>query len=280
LDPAALADDSAGLISLPEIFHKILDAINDPRTSSTHLAELVSKDANLSARLLRLVNSPYFGFAEKVATLSRALTLVGTDKLGQLVIGMSAVDAFRDVDTALFDLYGFWQHSVTCALVASALAHELDTDAEETSFVTGLLHDIGRAAVVKLAPEAVLSPASGAGTGGLSPLEAERCRWGTTHAALGGELLRTWHMPESLRLGVADHHAPGAGGLARDAVLVHVADVVAHAMDRRLLPDAPVPALESGAWESLGLTANVIDRVAVQVDGQLQEIMGVFFHGQ
>lgn len=280
LDPAALAEKNAELASLPEVFHKILEAINDPRTSATYIAELVSKDTNLSARLLRIVNSPFYGFTERVSTLSRALALVGTEKLTQLVLGISAVDAYKDVDPEVLDLYAFWQHSVTCALAASALASEMGLEDEERFFVAGLLHDIGRIAMCKLHPEAARSVTKSLAGARVQPFQMELRCWGFTHARLGGELVRRWNLPDVLRRGVEDHHSPKASGMALEAALIHVADLLAHAMDKRPAPRRPVPRLDQEAWDVLNMPKNVLSRVVTQVDGQLQDIMKVFFNGQ
>ncbi len=280
LDPVELAERNVELVSLPEVFHKILEAINDPLVSATHVAGLVSKDTNLSSRLLRVVNSPYYGFAERVSTLSRALALVGTEKLVQLVIGISAVEAYKDVSCEGFDPYVFWQHSVGCGLAASALAAELGREDEESFFVAGLLHDIGRLALIKLEPgaaEEVLRRVPGAS---ITCAQMELRCWGVTHADLGGEMLRQWNLPEPLRIAVEDHHTPRDSGLGAEASVIHVADVVAHAMDRRLAPVRAVPPLDKGAWASLGLQESVLDRVVTQVDTQFAEIMKVFFHDQ
>lgn len=272
----AILNDELELASLPEVFHQIVAAINDPKTSASHIAEVVSMDASLSAKLLRLVNSPYYGFAEKVDTLSRALALVGTDKLVNLALGISAVNAFKDISTDLFDMRSFWEHSVTCALAASWLAERVPGASEESYFVSGLLHDLGWLVMLKLHPdssrEALYKKKSDPRPG----YKIEREVWGFDHAELGGMVLREWGLPPALVQSVMHHHSPHRVKYDLPASIIHVSDFSAHAISTRL-QRTPVPPLRPEAWAALRQTHNVFGPMATQVDAQLSEILGVFF---
>lgn len=274
-DLASIIENDIQLASLPEVFHQVMAAINDPMTSAGHIADVVSKDTSLSAKLLRIVNSPYYGFAEKVDTLSRALTLVGTDKLANLALGISVVNAFKDIDDSLFDMRDFWEHSILCALAASWIAAQKD-EPEEAAFLGGLLHDIGWLIMLKLYPdqsrEALIRMRDDSRPG----YQVEREVWGFDHAELGGMALREWQFPNSLVSGVMHHHMPHVVKYELAPSLIHVSDFAAHALNTRV-DFEPIPPLRSGAWQALGLTHNVFSPMSAQVDAQLREIMGVFF---
>jgi len=274
----AIVREELQLASLPEVFHQIVAAINDPRTSASHIAEVVGMDTSLSAKLLRLVNSPYYGFAETVDTLSRALALVGTDKLVNLALGISAVDAFKDIPADLFDMRAFWEHSVTCGLAASWLAERVEGVGEESSFITGLLHDLGWLIMLKLHPGASREVLRARRADRRPGYLVEREIWGFDHAELGGMVLREWALPPALVQSVMYHHAPHALKYAVGPSLLHVADFAAHALSKR--PSRhPVPPLRAEAWNALGQTHNVFVPMATRIDAQLSEILRVFFDG-
>ena len=272
----AIINDELELASLPEVFHRIVAAINDPKTSASHIAEVVSMDTSLSAKLLRLVNSPYYGFAEKVDTLSRALALVGTDKLVNLALGISAVNAFKDISVDLFDMRSFWEHSVTCALTASWLAERVPEASEESYFVSGLLHDLGWLIMLKLHPDASSEVLCKQKIDPRPGYRIEKDIWGFDHAELGGMVLREWGLPPTLVQSVMHHHSPHMVKFDLPASLIHVSDFSAHAISTRLQRN-PVPPLRAEAWTALNQTHNVFGPMATQVDAQLSEILGVFF---
>ncbi len=266
------------LASLPEIFHQIIEAINDPKTSASHVAEVVSKDTSLSAKMLRLVNSPYYGFSEKVDTLSRALALVGTDKLTNLALGITAMSVFKDIDSSLFDMQSFWAHSIRCALAASWIASQIDNETEESYFISGLLHDIGWLIMLKLYPDACKEVLHAKRTDKRAGHKVEKEIWGFDHAELGGMVLKEWGLPYNLVSGVMHHHSPNIVKYDISPSIIHVSDFAAHAFNQTLdVP--PIPPLYSGAWDALNLTHNVFAPMATHVDVQLSEIMRVFFDG-
>lgn len=274
----AIIENDIKLASLPEVFHQIIEAINDPKTSASHIADVVSKDTSLSAKLLRIVNSPYYGFAEKVDTLSRALALVGTDKLTNLALGISAISAFKDIDVDLFDMRTFWEHSIRCALASSWIASQTDTEKEETFFLAGLLHDIGLLIMLKLYPAQAREVLARKKTDDRPGYLIEREVWGFDHAELGGMVLKEWQLPDSLVSGVMHHHAPQMVKYDYIPSVIHVCDFAAHALNTHVRFE-PIPPMRVGAWAALGLTHNVFAPMATQIDAQLDEIMGVFFGG-
>lgn len=272
----AIIENDINLASLPEVFHQVMAAINDPKTSAGHIADVVSKDTSLSAKLLRIVNSPFYGFAEKVDTLSRALALVGTDKLANLALGISAINAFRDIDEKLFDMRAFWEHSILCALCSAWITTQKDDTREEAFFLAGLLHDIGWLIMLKLYPEQAREVLVRLKTDKRPGYQVEKEVWGFDHAELGGMALREWQFPNSLVSGVMHHHAPHIVKYEHTPSVIHVSDFAAHALNTRVNFE-PIPPLRKGAWGTLGLTHNVFGPMAQQVDAQLAEIMGVFF---
>ncbi len=279
--PPAIADIIAAdpaLVSLPNVFARICEVLNNPVSTAQEAAKVIGMDQSLSARLLRLVNSAFYGFPTKVDTLSRAVTIVGSRQLTTLALGISVISMFRDLPPGLVDVTSVWKHSVACGLAASALAGRttgLQTDAERF-FVAGLLHDVGRLIMYRNLP-------------GLSGRTLRRARqekslvrpvevrvFGFDHAALGQALLTEWRFPESLTLAVGRHHKPGRRGWSPDTAVVHVADVVVNAMRMGSSGEYYVPPLSPDAVAALGAPPGALAEAADKVDLQVEAVLSVF----
>jgi len=276
MSPADVAGQEVRLASLPQIFQHIVKALNDPRSSAAYVADLVGKDVSLSAKLLRMINTPHFGLRQKVTTLSRALTFVGTDKLVSLAMGISIVTLFADMPAKLMDMSSFWRHSVACGILARLLALECGEPDEERFFVAGLLHDIGRLVVVRNRPREARAVLERGRRGKIPLHEIEQRAWGFNHAELGGRVLELWNFPLFLIQAVRLHHDPGSGG-ERAAAVVHVADVLAHVLAPGAGCCRVVPRLGQESWKALGLAGNAAAVLAIQADTQVEETMRVFF---
>ena len=152
-DLAALLEGDVGLASLPHIFTEINRVISDPRSSAIHVANVISKDPNLTTKLLRIVNSAFYGFPSKIDTISRAVTILGSKQLSTLALGTSVLEIFKDIPADLVDMKSFWEHSVACGAAARMIASYRNIVNTERLFVAGLLHDIGRLVTYKYLPQ-------------------------------------------------------------------------------------------------------------------------------
>lgn len=268
LDPARLISGAARLASMPKIVDKVLQALNDPHVSYAYVGELIGKDVGLSAKLLKLVNSALFAFPEPVESISRAVSVVGINKLTSLALGVSLIDHFGPVPQNALDMRSFWQHSLACAVLARLLATASGHPEEERAFVGGLLHDIGR--LVMLSSQSRLSVlAMAAAWEESAPLyETESRVWGFHHARLGGKLLTVWKFPPGLIQAVERHHDPDD----QDSALVHLADVMAHALGLGRSGSPLAPPLSAWAWDQLELSSGALAAVAAQAQHQLADI--------
>ena len=153
-DLVSLLDGDVALVSLPHIFTEINRVISDPRSSAVHVAAVISNDPNLTARLLRIVNSAFYGFPAKIDTISRAVTVLGSKELSTLALGTSVLNIFNDIPADLVDMKSFWEHSVACGTAARMIGSYKNIANSERLFVAGLLHDIGRIIIYKNLPSA------------------------------------------------------------------------------------------------------------------------------
>ncbi len=278
--PGRIAGKRLTMASMPESFAKIVEALDDPMVSSAYLAEVISGDSSLSTRLLKVVNSPYYGFSKRIDTLQRAVTLVGSRQLGTLAMGVSVFSMFENVPAKLYSMRDFCRHSLTCAIVARHLAGHLveypgGLDRERL-FAIGLLHDMGRMIALIHYPEQAMAAMIRAMRMQRPMYELERELWGYDHAELAGFLLRQWRFPESIVLGVGAHHPPFSADSPLEALLMHVADVLAHMLDLRLDGLLAVPRLQEDVCSRLGLGADVFAATMDHAEKEIEETLEAF----
>ncbi len=194
------------LPSLPHILLQLIEVCNRDHPDLNEIAAIVGQDPALSAKILNLVNSAYFGFFRKVATVSEAAVLVGISSIKNLAICACVVDAFpKPQKKGIFGLKKFWWHSLRCAFLARQMACEVDAGDPDEAFLAGLLHDIGKAVLWVNFTKAYEALLETAGNDKALLLEGE-AHMGATHAAVGAWLLDRWQLDPSIADGVRYHH--------------------------------------------------------------------------
>lgn len=264
-----LAKKVLTLASLPSVYLRIVE-LADSADSSTHdFVTVISEDISLSARLMKLVNSAFFGYPSKVDTLSRAVTIIGIKQLQDLALATSVFDMFKNIDNELVSMEAFWRHSIACGVIARILANYRREFNVERAFVSGLLHDIGRLAMFMLIPNEMKSVFDAAQAQNRLLYQAERQVLGFTQADVGGELLKQWKLPEQIVFAVKYQHRPTASIRFKvDIALIHLADLIASAWILDNSGEAWVPPLDNEAWEELGLDAGIINKLIGDFDHQ------------
>ena len=274
--PMSVIESDPKLTSLPDVFVRINEVLNDPHSTAKEAAEAIGKDTSLSTKLLKVVNSAFYGFPVKVDTLSLSVTIVGSRQLTTLALGISVIALFKDLPGGLVDMRSFWKHSIACGVIASTLAGPEAGGEVERLFVAGLLHDMGRLVLYRNLPRHAAYVLDTARREGMLLREAERAWLGFDHAMLAGMLLRKWRFPESLEKAVRHHH----GGLAHMSMpmpaTVHVADAVAGALGIGSSGEIYAPPLSPAAWGVVGLAPERLADVVSASTAHIEEIAQVF----
>jgi HD-like signal output (HDOD) protein len=258
------------LPSLPLVYTSLRAALDDPRGTVSRIADILGQDAALTARLLRLVNSAFYALATPVETVSRAVLLVGTQQIHDLALATLVLRLFDRIPPDLVDMASFWRHGLATGVAARVLAAHRREANIERFFVAGLLHDIGSLVLYRRHGDACRQVLLRCRSQRAVLVEVEREILGTDHAAVGGALLGAWHLPPALRDAVACHHDPRqAADHVTEAAVVHLADVIAHAMELGCSGDPRVPPLDPGAWDHAGLPVGALGGVLGEVDRQM-----------
>lgn len=265
------------LTTLPAVFTKINEIIMEPSSSSREIADLISKDTSLSARLLKIVNSAFYSYPSRIDSLSQAVSIVGTNQLSILALGIDVVDEFKNIPGGYINMDSFWRHSIACGIIARLIATTRNIQNTERLFVAGMLHDIGRLVVYHYTPQYALDILEEARDAEELVSRIEEAYLGGDHAAIGALLLQIWKLPQSLENAVRYHHKPGNSQNSLEPAIVHVADVTAKALGIGSSGDQFVPMLDPAAWKQVGLSINALDPIVAQADRQLEETFRLFF---
>lgn len=273
----SLVRDEVTLATFPDIYFKIREMLDSRVSSARDIADVVGKDTSLTAKLLKLVNSPFYGFPQKVDSISRGVMIIGGNEISMLALGISAINAFKDIPPELMNMKDFWTHSVACGVCAKALGAAVGGLPAERLFVAGMLHDIGRLILFKKLPHAA-TEAIYYSLANLTPLYlAERDVIGFTHAEVGSMLMHAWKFPEELTRIVECHHDPLSGPDKIESAVVHVADMLAMAMGYTPKGSRILATLKAEAWDPLGLDPDRLPEIAEIAESQLTAIMNAFF---
>jgi putative nucleotidyltransferase with HDIG domain len=269
LDPVDVLQAEVTLPALPTVYAELIEVVENPDSSAADLAAVISKDPGLTAYVLRLVNSALYGFPSRIDTVTRAVAVLGMQRIESIALGTSILRSFRDVRVESFDLESFWRHSLGVSILARELAHHVGMDNPERSFVGGLLHDLGRLVLAICRPDAARASLSLARTRDISLRQAEQELLGFDHGRLGGMLLRKWNFPYALVMDVHGHHEPSGAKNAQESALIHAADVLAHVAGYGGSGDALLPRLDTPAWLGLAIAPEALEAFIDSADEQL-----------
>lgn len=276
--PQDFIKGSVRLSSLPEIYFKINDVINDPESSFGDVAVIISNDVALSVRLLKIVNSSFYNFPSEIDTISHAISIVGTQQLRDLALATMVLTAFKGIPEDFVDMKSFWQHSVACGVSAWVIAVNCREDNPERYYLTGILHDVGRLIILENHPEKAREIMEQCQSEKKLVFEVEREVLGFDHGAIGAALLAAWKLPPALGDVVKNHHNPLAEKrYIRESVILNLADIFAKSMELGSSGDPLTPPLLPECWDNIGMDVNSLAMLWNQIENQYNETMEIFF---
>ncbi len=229
-----LVSRMATLPSLPGLYCEIVEALQNPEVSLNQVAEIVAKDVGMTAKILQLVNSAFFGLPRQISNVTQAIGLIGLDTIKTLVLSFQIFAQFSEARIPPSVLDALWCHSMLVAKYARQIAQSQGQDRQviEDAFTAGLLHDAGKLALIANLPTQYAEVLAQAREEGLPLVEAEGVLLGVTHAEVGAYLLGLWGLPDPIVEALAFHHYPAKhlGQGFSPLTAVHVANALAHEM--------------------------------------------------
>jgi putative nucleotidyltransferase with HDIG domain len=258
------------LPALPSIVLDLIHTLGRENVDVTALAEKMSRDQALAAKMLRLANSSFYGLAGKVKTVKQAIVVLGFDSARALVVASNVIGGIQGGASRQVDVADFWRHSIATALCAKNLARQAGID-PDAAFIAGLLHDIGRLVLATRFPAEYARVQDDCERND-TPVDAAELRvFGLDHQRAGQMLAEAWKFPPLILRAIGQHHAPASADLGDLPGVVHAANAMVHALDLGGGRHVAVPRLLDAAWDSLGLTPEHLLTVCRDTEGQFEE---------
>jgi HD-like signal output (HDOD) protein len=268
------------IATLPEVTMKIIKLVEDPDSTAQDLNNVISNDPALGARILKVVNSAFYGLPGQIGSINRAIVLLGLNAVKNIAIAASLAKLFRGGKIAAnFDARDLWANSIACACATRLLAQKVGLGLPDEAFLSGLIHDIGlmveiqarRNQFVEVLQKLEENP-------DLTLREAETQVLGANHEQFGQGLCKLWKFPQSFQYVTGFHHRPSelADGQRTLTGLVHVADVLTKKLEIGFTAGTEVNEVDPALLKELGLTETGVNEVAQELPEAIEEAKAIF----
>jgi HD-like signal output (HDOD) protein len=259
------------IATLPEVTLRIIELVEDSRSTASDLHEVIAGDPALSSRILKVVNSSFYGLPGQIASINRAIVLLGLNAVKNIAIAASLSKLFRGGElTPRFSAKDLWEHSNATAAGCKIIADSLKLGLGDEAFLAGLMHDIGVMVEMQADREKLIEVVetlgvNSAGEPLMCMLETEESVFGANHCHFGTALCRKWKFPRCLELVTAHHHAPLSADPDSRTLpcVVYVADrLVARTCGGAYRLDLPSLEIDPAVLETLRLTQSDVERLS------------------
>ena len=264
--------------SPPILYYQLREKLEDPNASFDDLAAIVKTDPAMSARLLKIVNSAFYGFDEKVDTLTHALNIIGTEQLTDLALAAIVTSKFQGIPRDLINMETFWMHSIACGIAAREIAKRMSGVETEKMYLGGMLHDIGSLIIFKESPEDARKILLRCKESGENLFKVEKEILGYDHAEVGALLLTEWKLADRLAEMVKYHHQPAnAGDYLKETCIIARADVLVYEMKIGNSGEPGVPELDPKVLEMTPVSDEEINGLKENITAQVDDTVRMFF---
>jgi len=253
------------LPTIPMVLKRLISIVENPSVSLGEISEFISSDPALTTKVLRMVNSPVYGFPGRISSVSQAVVLLGTNVVKGLLFGVSVFDLMQQ------SMIGLWEHSLGVAILSRLIAKRKGLKEPEEVSVAGLLHDIGKVIFILQLPQEYQKAMDQAEARGITMADAEKDLLDVTHAHVGAWVAQSWRFPANLVDVISYHHRPRlAKNAPEETAIVHLADVLVRARGFGFAGDRFMPSLNQAAWKFLGLSEQHLREILQEMEGSLE----------
>lgn len=252
------------LPTLPRVVSKLSTMVESPTVSTAQVSEMIQADQVLAAKVLRLINSAFFGFPGKIATVTHALVLLGFNAVKGLVLTASVFDIMAN------DMLQLWKHSLGVSVASGVIARRIGLKDAEEVIVAGLLHDIGKVVLNVEGPEYFEQVCSKTAESHELFINVEKEVLGFDHTLAGQWLCDKWNLPANLSDPITLHHSPTRAKNAVEATAaVHMADILIRSLEFGSGGDSSIPLLNREAVVTLNLSLSDVEEILDELEMEL-----------
>ncbi|MFZ5639737.1 MAG: HDOD domain-containing protein [Bacillota bacterium] len=258
------------LPSLPVVTNRVIEMTDNLEVPAQKVCEVISRDQVLTSKILKLVNSAYYGLPRRISTLTEAVTILGMETIRTLAIGISAFRAFgQGAGVKGLSAVKVLQHSVACATAAKIIARKTGFPMTEQAFLAGLLHDIGKLVMMNFLKDEYTMVVEKTNTEEINLIRAETEVLGIDHAQLGKMLAEKWNLPDILKEPIAGHHKPKPDSEhLMITQIVHLANAVAVSAGYGLGNERDY-FLDLSSLQDVGLSFDTLMTLIPEIRGQI-----------
>lgn len=268
-----------GLSAFSPVLSKIMKVLSSPDSSAVHIAEVVSGDSALSLKILRLVNSPLYGFSRHIKSISQAVAIIGSKELMNIAIQISSISYFKGIPDNLIDMRSFWKHSISCALFARLLASKRSRGDDSYYFVGGMCLNIGRLVTLRHMPEVFERSLCYSWNNNKFFNVSEMSVMGYSSDDVSKALFEKWFIPPELKDALCMRSDRNSVLIDVDSAIFHVAETLAVAVGDGFAGDYFASPLINGALDFLEYSVNDIKFMISQFKRQQREVTDAFLEG-
>ena len=265
--------------SLPEVTARIVELAENPHVTAHDMDEIIRKDPALAAKVLKVVNSAFYGLPSQIASLDRAVLLLGLSAVKNLALAASLSHLFKaEGVTDQFTARDLWRHCIAVGVCARLLASAARSPEVDETFVAGLTHDMGLIVLQQLFPAQLREVADQCQLGAASFCSVEEEIIGADHQVFGNALAVRWKFPPGLRCAIATHHNPSEAGaeLARMCATIYVADTLCSQARFGFWLTAQAQPLRPELLGAIGLDPGRVQAVLAELPARIEEAEQVF----
>lgn len=277
---AAAIREISHIATLPEITVKVVELVENPKSTAQDLHKVISADPALCSRILKVVNSSFYGLPGQIGSINRAIVMLGLNAVKNIAIAASLAKLFRGGDlTANFSARDLWTHCNTAAAAAKIIANSLKMGLSDEAFLAGLIHDIGIMVEMQFDRNKLIEvmrrvAADGKGVPATDMLEAEMAVFGATHEDFGAALCEKWKFPKSFAFVTGFHHKPMQLPPENRTLtaIVHIADRLAAEMGAGFRQDLLNTGVGPDVLETLKISPEKLDELRKQIAAQAKDV--------
>lgn len=277
-DLKQLINDDLELSSLPDIYNRISHLLNDDDSTHEQITEVIQSDPALSVRILKVVNSSFYGYPQQISTIIQAIGILGRRSLRNIILSTIIAGMCRRMSNDIFEMETYWQHSVRTAVLSKLLVLHSDRKAEaESIFIAGLLHDIGKLVIAHQLPEQASQIQIQELESEQSPWQVEKNILGFDHTELGAQLVQQWNLPDVLVETIRYHHEPQqAPNCQTCCYIIHLADRLAH-LESETDEDMICEVLQTVPdWPVSQVHTDMLVELMAEANEQFQHVLSMF----
>jgi len=260
------------LPTLPKVLEEVSKLVERPDSTTEQVAKLISMDQVLSAKVLKMVNSPVYGFPGRISSIGHALVLLGFNVLRSIIVSTSVFEVMTE------NMVGLWEHSLGCAMACGSVARMLKLKDAEEYAVAGLLHDLGKVVATVQLPDLKPEIEQTVAERDISYLDAERAVLGFGHDRINAWLADHWKLPANIKEGLSYHHKPHLAQLYPEmACVVHIGDFMARVYEYGFSGDVGVNYLQPESLKILKIRPADFEKLLDELSDQFVELADLRF---